>query len=246
MGRNESISEGSGWNNTLLPHLSQSPGGQIFKVGVEKLGCRWWLQTGQSPCIDLPPLLFHTWTASASLDRCCKAIAERQEQGRVRPSCGQTDMKKRGWGWLSIPAFFFQTHESYGPLPPISSGSRYSVLRKTRKISPHGAKRCGTECSLLLMLSQPRSSIHLTSCLTALFVQLSQESLESQPPLPQLDSHLHAPPYNDMDHCPPYTLETPLNFRVIMHHKQNALYYNSFLQIFALPSCSKQNLAVSY
>lgn len=163
----------------------------------------------------------------------------------MQPSYEQTDMKKRGWDWLIIPAFFFQTHQSYGPLPCIRSGSRYSVSRKTRKISPHGAKGCGTECSLLLMLSQPQSS-QPPNIVSYSPICLAATRIPGTPAThPQLDSYLYAPPYADMDHHPHYTHETPLNFRVIMHYKQNALYYNTFLQIFALPSCSK-NLAFSY
>lgn len=95
--------------------------------------------------------------------------------------------------------FLLPNSQIIGPLPPIRSGSRYSVSRKTRKISPHGAKRCGTECSLLLMLSQPQSSHppNVVSYSPICLAATRTPGLLATPP--QLNSHLHAPPYTDMD-----------------------------------------------
>ena len=74
-------------------------------------------------------------------------------RGRNRAECSppadrQTRRRRKDRAELSTPTSFFQTHKSYGLLPN-RSGSKQSVMRKARKISPHGTMRGRTEYSLL-------------------------------------------------------------------------------------------------
>lgn len=65
--------------------------------------------------IDLPPFLFHSWTAIGLPWQ--KTIAVKLEQSRVQPSCRQADVKKRKWGWAKHTHFLVPNSQITGLSP---------------------------------------------------------------------------------------------------------------------------------